>query len=57
MCSIMTIYFILDLLRTVYVDQLTGTNKISCGINRTTPCKDLSGGIETPEMNPPIGEA
>ena len=28
------------------MDALTGTNKVSCGINRKTPCKDLSEGVK-----------
>ena len=34
-----------DLLDVSYVDELTGSNHTTCGINRTTACKDLSEGV------------
>ena len=37
--------FVSDQLDIVYVDERIGTNNSLCGINRTTPCKDLSEGV------------
>ena len=37
-----------DLLGTVYVDEVSGTNNKSCGISQN-PCKDLSEGVKRVE--------
>ena len=38
-------FIYLELLNTVFVDEVNGTNNISCGSTRRRPCRNLSEGV------------